>query len=83
MSEELVGKIISKMGELNKEIEDDRLNLGPGYRIGHSFFTPSEKIANAEVWYKQIVNTEIHPLLEEYWFDTPEKADQWCEQLLI
>ena len=82
VSEELVGKIISKMGELNKEIEDDRLNLGPGYRIGHSFFTPSEKIISAEFWYKQIVNTEIYPLLEEYWFDSPEQADQWCEQLL-
>lgn len=82
VSEELVGKIISKMGELNKAIEDDRLNLGPGYRIGHSFFTPLEKITNAEFWYKRVVNTEIYPLLEEYWFDAPEQADQWCEQLL-
>jgi hypothetical protein len=29
-----------------------------------------------------VVETEIQPLLEEYWFDDPAKADAWCERLL-
>lgn len=80
--ETLVSKIVSGMGELNQAIEEDRINLGPGFRIGHSFFTPSQSLDDAETWYKLVVETEIHPLLEEYWFDAPEKADQWRDQLL-
>jgi len=29
-----------------------------------------------------MIETEIHPLLEEYWFDEPDKAEMWREQLL-
>jgi hypothetical protein len=80
--EDLINKIVGGMGELNQAIESDRVNLGPGFRIGHSFFTPSETLVDAETWYERVVETEIHPLLEEYWFDAPEKADQWRDQLL-
>lgn len=79
---DLIGKIVGGMGELNHAIETDRLNLGPGFRIGHSFFTPSETLVDAKAWYERVVENEIHPLLEEYWFDAPEKADQWRDQLL-
>jgi hypothetical protein len=80
--DDLITKIVSRMGELNQAIEADRVNLGPGFRIGHSFFTPSELLNDAETWYKRVVETEIYPLLEEYWFDAPENADQWRDQLL-
>ncbi|MEL7801675.1 MrcB family domain-containing protein [Sulfitobacter pontiacus] len=80
--DDLITKIVSGMGELNQAIEADRINLGPGFRIGHSFFTPSELLNDAETWYKRVVETEIYPLLEEYWFDAPENADQWRDQLL-
>jgi hypothetical protein len=33
-------------------------------------------------WYRQIVETEIAPLLEEYWFDNPTEAQRWIEDLL-
>ena len=79
---DLVSKIGSKMGELNQAIESDRTNLGPGFRIGHSFFTPSVELDDAYSWYKLVVETEIYPLLEEYWFDAPEQADQWRDELL-
>lgn len=80
--DELVAKIVNGMAELNQAIESDRTNLGPGFRIGHSFFTPTSRVADPEAWYKGIVETEIHPLLEEYWFDAPETADQWRDRLL-
>ena len=82
VSDEIASKVVSGMGELNNVIEEDRLNLGPGFRIGHSFFTPSEPLNDPAAWYARIVETEIHPLLEEYWFDAPEKADEWRDQLL-
>ena len=78
----VINRIVNGMGELNQAIEADRTNLGPGYRIGHSFFTPNEAVADPEAWYRRIVETEIYPLLEEYWFDEPEMADQWRDQLL-
>jgi hypothetical protein len=82
VSEDVITKIVNGMGELNQAIEADRTNLGPGFRIGHSFFTPTKDVEDAEAWYRRIVETEIHPLLEEYWFDAPETADQWRDQLL-
>ncbi len=80
--EEFVTRIVNGMGELNQAIEADRTNLGPGFRVGHSFFTPTDAINDAETWYRRVVETEIYPLLEEYWFDAPDTADQWRDQLL-
>lgn len=80
--EDIINRIVNGMGELNQAIEADRTNLGPGFRIGHSFFTPNGAVVDPEAWYRRIVETEIHPLLEEYWFDAPETADQWRDQLL-
>tara|TARA_R110002049_G_scaffold70251_1_gene181529 strand:- start:15134 stop:17719 length:2586 start_codon:yes stop_codon:yes gene_type:complete len=82
VSEDVINKVTNGMGELNQEIESDRVNLGPGFRIGHSFFTPTKPIGDAELWFRRVVETEIYPLLEEYWFDVPENADQWRDRLL-
>ncbi len=80
--EEIVALVVQRMSALNLTIGDDRANLGPGYRIGHSFFVPPENFIFDEDWYLRIVETEIHPLLEEYWFDDPAKAEQWRGRLL-
>lgn len=72
--EALVGRIRSRVKRLNDEIRNDP-QLGQGFCIGHSYFcqVPAGR-APAEDWYGQIVETEIRPLLEEYWFDVPERA---------
>lgn len=79
---EIITKIIVRMTELNDAIANDRLNLGEGYRIGHSFFVPTGYIDDPEAWYNLTVETEVRPLLEEYWFDEKDKADQWINRLL-
>jgi MoxR-like ATPase len=83
---ELVDKIISRMISLNEEIEQDKTNLGPGFCIGHSFFVPTTSATGGEVldetWYRRVIDTEIAPLLEEYWFDDPNRAQQWRDRLL-
>ena len=71
------------MTALNAEISKDKSRLGPGYQIGHSFFVP---IDSAEAldndWYRRVVQYEISPLLEEYWFDDPDTAEKWTGKLL-
>ncbi|MEY4484735.1 MAG: 5-methylcytosine-specific restriction enzyme, partial [Verrucomicrobiota bacterium] len=69
--------IISQMEKLNFEIEKDEVNLGKGYRIGHSFFTPTIPIPNFLKWWQSIVRFEIMPLLEEYWIDDSELVRQF------
>lgn len=71
------------MTELNSEIESDR-SLGAQFKIGHSYVTPgpSETIADATAWFRQVVETEIGPLLEEYWFDSLDKAKTSTQRLL-
>ena len=82
VTDDICDKIVDQMNQLNREIEQDRTNLGPGFCIGHSFFTPNEPVEDSQAWYLRVVETEIAPLLEEYWFDDPDKADSWCEQLI-
>jgi 5-methylcytosine-specific restriction protein B len=83
MSDDLIGFIVTRMGALNQEIADDAL-LGENYQIGHSFFCP--KGDNFEGldrnWYEAIVETEILPLLREYWFDNAKRAEQVAGNLL-
>lgn len=82
VSEAVAHKVVAAMASLNQTIRDDTANLGPGFQIGHSFFTPTETVASSEHWFETVVETEIRPLLEEYWFDDPAKAEQWRERLL-
>jgi MoxR-like ATPase len=79
---QLTAAIIARMKALNDVIASDVLNLGRGFQIGHSFFVPREVNGYFSGWYEQIIETEIRPLLEEYWFDDPDKALHWRNILL-
>ena len=74
----LIDKISNRMNRLNAEIADD---LGVGFRIGHSFFTPnSGTIPNAD-WFNDVVEFEIKPLLDEYYFDDSSQLEAKIELL--
>ncbi|WP_215300381.1 MrcB family domain-containing protein [Polynucleobacter sp. AP-Nino-20-G2] len=79
---ELVKKIRNRIGSLNQVISGERRDLGPGFQIGHSYFCPTETITSEDEWYANVIKAEIKPLIEEYWFDAPEKADTLTAQLL-
>jgi len=84
VSEALVKKINERFETLNETIRKDLINLGPGFEIGHSYFCPSDmddKVFN-ESWYKAVIDQEIKPLLQEYWFDKPSKVEQEVSELL-
>ena len=76
-----LSQIKAKLDSLNQAIADDP-NLGPQFRIGHSFVTPNDKIDNVSDWFRQVVETEIGPLLDEYWYDDREKAREERNNLL-
>ena len=79
----LVEEIRSRIGALNERIAGDA-RLGSQFRIGHSYVTPSNCLepGGTREWFRQVVETEIGPLMEEYWFDSPNDASQARQQLL-
>ena len=83
MDKEILSRIQERMGKLNKEIAGDR-TLGEQFKIGHSYVTPApgEQVADTRIWFTEIVETEIAPLLEEYWFEHPGKAASSKNNLL-
>lgn len=88
-----ISLICERFGRLNDAIAEDSSNLGPGYCIGHSFFSspPSlEGVSDEQLrqelqsrWYREVIESEICPLLEEYWFDAHETAAKWRDELLL
>lgn len=78
-----VNDIKRRMTTLNQTISDDDL-LGPRFQVGHSVVTPSAKtpIESPINWFTQVVETEIGPLLDEYWFDAPDRARSAKKDLL-
>ncbi len=81
-SANLVKKIRERIGGLNQVIGNERRDLGPGFQIGHSYFCPVDQIKSDSEWYLSVINTEIKPLIEEYWFDSPDKVDTLLAQLV-
>ena len=76
-----LAEIERRLGALNQQIRDDH-NLGRQFRVGHSYLTPSSVIPDPPSWFTRVVDKEIGPLLDEYWFDSPETAEQAKSALL-
>jgi len=70
--------LISKIESLNKVIAEDN-SLGTGFRIGHSYFCVDGLIDDIRLL--SVVEYELIPLLEEYWFEEPSKVEHWKAQL--
>ena len=80
---EVLLMIGNKLSALNLTLSED-VNLGPHFQIGHSFVTPSanSRISDSKEWFRHVVETEIGPLLDEYWFDARETAQTERDRLL-
>jgi 5-methylcytosine-specific restriction protein B len=79
---ELVRKIVARMVALNETIAEDTKNLGPGYQIGHSYFCPRNGITPDDDWYRRVIESEIVPLIQEYWFDNEQRVQEQKSALL-
>jgi 5-methylcytosine-specific restriction protein B len=71
--------LVEKVIALNEFIEND-FNLGVGFKIGHSFLCVKETVD--ETWIESVILYELIPLINEYWFDEPDKVSQWQRELL-
>lgn len=70
-------KLVDAVVTLNRAIEDDP-TLGRGFEIGHSYFCRRNgAIPDPD----RIVEYELAPLLREYWFDNPRKAEEEINRL--
>lgn len=73
--------IHDRLTSLNGQIALDR-SLGEQFRIGHSYVTPDSHVDDGREWFRKVVDTEIGPLLDEYWFDEGGRASDARAALL-
>jgi 5-methylcytosine-specific restriction protein B len=71
-------ELVDKIKKLNEEIRKDR-TLGKGFCIGHSYLCGLTEVDTAQL--KDIVDYDILPMLEEYWFDDEAKYQRWANEL--
>lgn len=82
MPETFADLVAARLAALNDTISGERA-LGPNFRVGHSYVTPRHDTpTDWGVWFRRRVETQIAPLLQEYWFDAPEKAASESARLL-
>lgn len=72
--------LISCIQNLNQEITSDD-SLGKGFLIGHSYFSNFNANTINGPLLTQIIDFELIPLLNEYWFDEPDKIEEWSLKL--
>lgn len=75
-------KLIECIKQLNLAIKSDA-TLGEGFCIGHSYFCDLDKSETYE-WedsFSRIVEFELIPLLNEYWFDNVDMVNEWSNNL--
>ncbi len=71
-------KLVNAINKLNEDIAKDP-SLGIGFRIGHSYLCTNDEVTDD--WLHAVVEYEVLPLLNEYWFDEPSRIQAWTEQL--
>ena len=80
---EFLDEIERRISALNDEIAIDP-SLGAQFQVGHSYVTPAVgvNITDAKEWFGEVVETEIGPLLDEYWFDNLDKSQRAQKRLI-
>ena len=77
-----VDDLMERLKALNAEIGGDS-NLGKGFEIGHSYFCGGLLEGSDEHdWLRAIIQNELKPQLEEFWFDDLDKASKQVELLM-
>ena len=80
LNNDIFNQVVDKIKELNKKIYDDS-SLGKGFCIGHSYFCGIENNNITEQQLRSIVDYDILPMLNEYWFDDNDKVMKWVKEL--
>lgn len=80
LENEKFDKLIACVESLNNVISNDE-SLGDGFCIGHSYFCNLLPDTINDQVLSGIVESELIPLLKEYWFDEPTKVKDWSSNL--
>ncbi|WP_026658198.1 AAA family ATPase [Butyrivibrio sp. AC2005] len=82
LNDDTLYALIDVVISLNKAITEDP-SLGKGFCIGHSYFCGQKKtdVDELDGWMNSVVEYDIIPMLEEYWFDEPDKIRLWRSRL--
>ena len=80
LSDNMVEHICYSVTKVNDIIRED-VNLGEGFQIGHSYFCTFRENEDENNWWKDILDFELKPLLEEIWFDDSAKVSEVSKQL--
>lgn len=80
LNNESYNKLVSCIIELNNAISNDD-SLGTGFEIGHSYLCYRNVTEVTSQWLNAVVNYDIIPLLNEYWFDNKTSIDNWSKKL--
>jgi 5-methylcytosine-specific restriction protein B len=72
--------LVATLVELNRVIAEDPA-LGQGFAIGHSFLAGPSAGEDVQEWLESVVEDELIPLLDEYWFDEQARSAEWAEKL--
>lgn len=80
LNNEKFNNLINCVKKLNEEILNDE-SLGKGFLIGHSYFCNLKSTTIEDKVLNGIIEYELIPLLNEYWFDEPRKVEEWTNNL--
>lgn len=80
LNNEKYKQLVSCIIDLNAVISNDD-SLGTGFEIGHSYLCYNNATDVTEQWLYSVVNYDIIPLLNEYWFDNKTNIDNWSKRL--
>ncbi len=80
LDNDMFNQLIDKVKELNWAITNDN-SLGKGFCIGHSYFSNWKNEECTQEKMLSVVEFDIVPMLEEYWFDDNNKVQQWSDEL--
>ncbi|ASN20128.1 AAA family ATPase [Arthrobacter sp. YN] len=75
-----LGHLVDTVLALNAVIAGDP-GLGAGFVIGHSYLSGTAEDARNDSWLFSVVEDEVIPLLQEYWFDEADKVEEWADKL--
>jgi len=78
LNSEALDDLIEVVKKLNQDIANDA-SLGDGFCFGHSYFCEQKKFT--EEWLSVIIEYDLIPMLNEYWFDDKVKAQLWANRL--
>ena len=78
--EDFIEDLTKRVNKVNQMITDDP-SLRKDFQVGHSYFLPQEAPHDPKSWLNEVLEYEIVPLLEEYWFDNDNQVQRAKEAL--